>query len=450
MAAKTSRRLRNALVVLLVLVGLYATYRYTLHRMVEAKLDEIRKQGYPVTLAELDKWYPTPPPGENAADIYMQAFEHYVKNKSDTNLPIVGDARMPPRDTPLPAEMKQGIAGYLVANQEALDFLHKAATMRFCRYPSDVSDSHKMITPQIKQFGAVRQGERLLYLESLLASADGDTQRAVKSIVASLALAESGTGRSVLISYFVEHACVELTISSLEQALGRAIFNEQQLTELSDAFDRVETNNAFTDAVIGERAWAYGEWRELRTGQTPAKDLILLFPDRIERFDRTLATIYRPTGLVDFDYLGYMGFLDDFLGTTNIPFPRRLEKIHTLQRDRASLKTLPIARMNAALLSDSAKTEARLQAHLRAVSVALSVERYRVTKNVLPDSLGDLVPEFLTAVPIDPFDGQPLRYKKLAKGYVVYSVGEDGKDDGGAEPKHGYVPGTDITFTVER
>jgi hypothetical protein len=57
MSAKASRRLRNALVVVLVLAALYTAYRYTLHRMVEAKLDEIRKQGYPVTLAELDKWY---------------------------------------------------------------------------------------------------------------------------------------------------------------------------------------------------------------------------------------------------------------------------------------------------------------------------------------------------------------------------------------------------------
>jgi hypothetical protein len=46
-------------------------------------------------------------------------------------------------------------------------------------------------------------------------------------------------------------------------------------------------------------------------------------------------------------------------------------------------------------------------------------------------------------LPLDPFDGQPLRYKKLPKGYVVYSNGEDGKDDGGDEKK-------DITFTVER
>jgi hypothetical protein len=36
-----------------------------------------------------------------------------------------------------------------------------------------------------------------------------------------------------------------------------------------------------------------------------------------------------------------------------------------------------------------------------------------------------------------------LRYKKLAKGYVVYRIGEDGKDDAGDEKK-------DETFIEER
>jgi hypothetical protein len=63
------------------------------------------------------------------------------------------------------------------------------------------------------------------------------------------------------------------------------------------------------------------------------------------------------------------------------------------------------------------------------------------------------VPTFLPAVPTDPFDGKPLRYKKLAKGYVVYSIGEDEVDNGGTEKNSkgvSYVEGTDITFTVER
>jgi hypothetical protein len=34
-------------------------------------------------------------------------------------------------------------------------------------------------------------------------------------------------------------------------------------------------------------------------------------------------------------------------------------------------------------------------------------------------------------VPTDPFDGRPLRYRRLADGVVVYSVGDDRADDGG-------------------
>ena len=51
-------------------------------------------------------------------------------------------------------------------------------------------------------------------------------------------------------------------------------------------------------------------------------------------------------------------------------------------------------------------------------------------------------------IPPDPFDGKPLRYKKLEKGYVVYSVGPDGNDDGGKE--RGLGDDYDIIFVVER
>lgn len=34
-------------------------------------------------------------------------------------------------------------------------------------------------------------------------------------------------------------------------------------------------------------------------------------------------------------------------------------------------------------------------------------------------------------VPLDAYDGKPIRYRRLADGVVVYSVGADGKDDGG-------------------
>jgi hypothetical protein len=44
---------------------------------------------------------------------------------------------------------------------------------------------------------------------------------------------------------------------------------------------------------------------------------------------------------------------------------------------------------------------------------------------------------------IDPFDHQPLRYKPETNGYVIYSVGEDLKDNNGEVPKGRY---RDIVF----
>ena len=97
-------------------------------------------------------------------------------------------------------------------------------------------------------------------------------------------------------------------------------------------------------------------------------------------------------------------------------------------------------------------------ARMRVVETALGVERFRLAHSgALPEKLAELVPAFLTAVPLDPYDAQPLRYKKLTHGYVVYSIGPDRHDDGGAEPpasdkgtNRSKATPTDLTFVVER
>jgi len=63
--------------------------------------------------------------------------------------------------------------------------------------------------------------------------------------------------------------------------------------------------------------------------------------------------------------------------------------------------------------------------------VAVAAERHRLRHGTWPALLAEIVPEFLPALPADPFDGQPLRYKRLPEGIVIYSVGPDGVDDGG-------------------
>jgi len=69
-------------------------------------------------------------------------------------------------------------------------------------------------------------------------------------------------------------------------------------------------------------------------------------------------------------------------------------------------------------------------AELGMTRLLLAMRAYRIEKGRLPETLNELVPEYLDVVPVDEFDGKPLRYNPAKR--VVYSVGMDLKDEGGS------------------
>jgi hypothetical protein len=95
--------------------------------------------------------------------------------------------------------------------------------------------------------------------------------------------------------------------------------------------------------------------------------------------------------------------------------------------------------------------EANAVAHVRLALAALAIEEWREHHpEQFPSRLADLVPTYLPMVPTDPFDDHPLRYTRLANGYVLYSVGPNFVDDGGktaSASTHESSQG-DITFSV--
>lgn len=82
------------------------------------------------------------------------------------------------------------------------------------------------------------------------------------------------------------------------------------------------------------------------------------------------------------------------------------------------------------------------QARLRLLICSLALRSYSVENGHPPEKLADLVPEYLSELPGDPYGGRPFVYRREAKRYVLYSVGPDGHDNGGQS--HGYSQaGTD-------
>jgi hypothetical protein len=67
------------------------------------------------------------------------------------------------------------------------------------------------------------------------------------------------------------------------------------------------------------------------------------------------------------------------------------------------------------------------------IKLALSLVQYHADHGSYPEKLSDLVPSYLDAIPKDIFNDSDLHYTREGKGYVLYSVGRNGEDDGGLD-----------------
>jgi len=130
-------------------------------------------------------------------------------------------------------------------------------------------------------------------------------------------------------------------------------------------------------------------------------------------------------------------------GIPNLELPRWLPYPNALGKEalKGSFQTLEN------MLSSQVSSDTLLS-----FTVALMALKCWQARNegALPPSLDALIPEYLDAVPRDPYDGKPIRYS--AEKRIIYSVGMDGVDSGGstqAESRNALWDETEPTLRIE-
>jgi len=460
MSVKLSRRLRTALVVVLIvailaviakLVTSLAYHRSTsellrrnIHAALQAELEAVRAEGLPSTFTELDKWYVTPPADENAATILQEAFTLYTKPTPSPRrsrgrqeeerrlslLPLAGFAELPSECEPLPDDMKAAIVEFLTQNEAAIKLLHKGASMKACRFPVDLTKGFGVQLPHLNKF---REGANLLSLEVLLRTENGEPELAVESAISSFRLAESLVNEPLVISQLVRFNCQIIAAENLGRVLTRVTLTDEQLARLDSALTQAENMEGLTRAYVNDRCRViFGYEHAHKEMATPVQ----LWPTLTElrqqgwreaRYFHAVQTEERrraTSGLFELEVLTSLELRTASIRASQRPFPEQVSLAKKIVSQEMGITTfLMMPASTGAMLK-----QAKCVALLRTARAALAIERYRLANARLPDTLPD-------SAPLDPFTGQPLRYKKLAKGYVVYSVGDEKKD---------------ITFTVER
>ena len=408
----------------------------------------IHERNYPVTLEELDRWYPRVPVEENSAVVFSKAFAclsgqfnpSFLANDKSTDLPPQDES---PADPP-----KQTTEGYLGENVDALAFLHQASNIPRSRFPINLGKLSIMPYPHL---GKIVRSAHLLQTEAANHVAGTSPESAVRSVESLFALSRSLAKEPLVRSHLARLDSQRIAVGSLQHVLNGASLTDDQLGVLGVALEQGDDQRELARAFIGQRCIGIHSFNLLRD----TTDLTDLHVARAHSLGQRLLVnctvffsspqyLYDSAGFIQWDELNYLYLMDRYIQTAQTDFPERIAVAQVLRRSleqQNGLHAFSRAWLRGMNGSGIILRDATVTARLRAARVAVAVERYRVAHHELPQTLVELTPFGSRGVPIDPFDGQPLRYQPLTPGYVVYSVGEQGDGDGTQD---------DLAFLVKR
>jgi len=407
----TLRAWHIAVAILVVLAGSFGLYLVVNRNETQRRLQALRAAGYPTSFAELAEYTKLPEGVENAAEVYIGAFAAFVPPVDEANVPVSGKAQWPARGTPLPEPMAKAISRFLTANQPCLAFLHEAAGIERCRYDHD----YTQIMPFAQE---AKQCAQLLGVAALYHAYQGQTDATVAGVRDGLRLGDSLRREPATIGHLMRIGITALALNAMERSLSLTAFTDRQLTELDEAVTRTAGTLDLTQVIITERCSlieiCQNPWRFAGTNQG--------IPTR---------TIPGFSGVCLNDALKYMA---DRLEACPLPPEERLKRFREIDDKIHRLSFLHLlTKVMAPALTRVAELDLRSRAHLDLARTALALERYRLATTRVPEQLAELVPQYLERVPLDPFDGQPLRYRRTNPGYLLYSIDMDGQDNGGRD-----------------
>lgn len=436
---------------LLIALSSFTVWRLSLGRQIPARLDGIRKAGEPATTRDLEVYYAKVADAENAALVWKEGIEALNPPYNRNQASPWGKIKFPQRGAKL-SELDNA-ARIIGENEEALKIFRRAAGMKKVRYPVDLTPGLAALLPHLPQLKSIGT---LLRLEAAVAVQSGRADDAASAALTILGAGESLRSEPLLISQLIRMALNGMASLSAESTLNLIRLEEPQLLKLQTAFQEADDADALYRGLLGDRAT--GVTTIHLPDELPPQSHTVLQEDGIGVEDMKAfgSPAVRMTGFFQRDCRFFLDAMATNLASVHLPDPDRFKSRTTL--DDLALRSrkgfYPFSSMLLPALSNALLRDIENRARMRVSHTAMAIERYRMANGKVPASLEALVPRFLREVPKDPVDGEPLRFKLLPRGYVVYSIGTDERDDGGRpkvpDNKRPRQNNVDVTFTVER
>jgi hypothetical protein len=294
----------------------------------------------------------------------------------------------------------------------------------------------------------------VLDLRAIAELETGQNERALADVELALRLADAIRTEPILMSQLVRIAMIDQAAQPVWEGLASQRWTAAQLEALQQKFQAMNFLAEYVLAMRGERVWFSEEMREVadRRLKSPVTEFLLHWcaPPSKDEIDRLVASLYialAPRGWFDWNRMVYAEEIRQQLIAPVNPEAQTVnleqidqervmrdirQKTHSFLAARVLARFLeyPFSGLHQGILKS---VRGQTVANLAALGCAL--ERYRRSEGQFPETLEMLQPRFIDRLPQDLINRQPLKYHRTPDGqFVLYSVGPDGKDDGGAYP----------------
>jgi type II secretory pathway pseudopilin PulG len=286
-------------------------------------------------------------------------------------------------------------------NAGVIDTLHQSFAYRYQNPPE------RSLFGEMHYYAKFRELGHLLALQGSLRAEEGDWDGAAESYLDAIQMGEEIPHGSPLIGALVGIGC---------QSMGRhpmwKVVDHLDARQSRVAIDRLtadmDRHFSFADSMQEEKWLGQSEMMQLchSPSMTSAVNLVFFFYSKKR---------------VMHDYTVYM---DQNIQQARQPYSLHFAPPHE-PTDPINIMILPVfgyTRMRAI----NSETQNGL------LLITLALHAFRLEQGHYPNTLAELSPGYLKKLPDDPFAAQgTFHYRLQGQSYLLYSVGPDGKDDGG-------------------
>jgi len=409
------------LIIVAAVLVVRAVFNFVEGRRLTAALADLKARGVPIAAQDLA----APCPDEdNAARLWKAAEDLTTFDKSEDRM-LVARAwtDYAAGRAVAPADMA-ALPGVVQRNQRVLELVTEM-TARPCFLYRAPSTAILMGA----KLGALKMiyATRLMGFESLIRAQRGDVGPSLDLLRTGLKFTPLVAREGALMPYLIAVADTRMLAGFLNDVCrGRAV-GDDLLRELIGEVDPAPWRERLVTAVRGERiVFVEAGQYLLKSGFRELEDLY----GKLNFFKTQGAWIIRP--LLKRDMRKALPIFAAFEEQASRPYYE--SRAFWTSGKQALLDRPWYAFVSKAMLADFESAflkGAMVEAMLTAARTGLACRLFKSRTGRYPEGLSELVPDILSGVPIDPFTGKPLVYRRDGEGFIVYSLGANQKDDGG-------------------